>query len=199
MCNLYRMKNSAAEVASLFRAQNKAEGSNHSEYVFPGNQGLVVAKGIVVAMTWGFPLVLKSKRTGEPLKPKPVNNARTDKLDSFFWRDSFENRRCLIPVSSWAEAQGAKGAMTRTWMSLPETFACAAVWRDSNEWGRCYSMVMTDTAGDVAKVHDRMPVILNPDDYTRWQEAKPEEARKLCTAWTGKITIDRTDEPWVRR
>jgi len=33
-------------------------------------------------MVWSFPLVLKSKRTGEPLKPKPVNNTRTDKLDS---------------------------------------------------------------------------------------------------------------------
>ena len=30
-------------------------------------------------MTWGFPLVLKGKN-GQPLKPKPVNNARTDKL-----------------------------------------------------------------------------------------------------------------------
>jgi hypothetical protein len=67
-------------------------------------------------MTWGFPLLLKGK-SGQPLKPKPVNNAREDKLGTAFWRASFERRRCLIPVTAWAEAEGAKGAMTRTWYS----------------------------------------------------------------------------------
>jgi putative SOS response-associated peptidase YedK len=27
-------------------------------------------------------------------------------------------RRCLIPVTAWAEAEGEKGSMTRTWYSL---------------------------------------------------------------------------------
>ena len=34
-------------------------------------------------MVWGFPLSLKSKKTGTPPKPKPVNKARADKPDSF--------------------------------------------------------------------------------------------------------------------
>jgi hypothetical protein len=42
-------------------------------------------------MVWGFPLVLKGK-SGQPLKPKPCNNTRADKLDSFMWRYSFEER-----------------------------------------------------------------------------------------------------------
>ena len=33
-------------------------------------------------MTWGFPLVVKRK-SGQPLKPKPVNNTPANKLDSF--------------------------------------------------------------------------------------------------------------------
>jgi hypothetical protein len=36
-------------------------------------------------------LAQKSKKTGEPIEPKPVNNTRADKLDSFMWRYSFEN------------------------------------------------------------------------------------------------------------
>jgi putative SOS response-associated peptidase YedK len=47
----------------------------------------------------GFPLTLKSKKTSQPLKLKPVNNTRSDKLDSFMWRYSFAERRCLIPVT----------------------------------------------------------------------------------------------------
>ena len=134
----------------------------------------------------GFPLVLKSKRTGEPLKPKPVNNARTDKLDSYMWRSSFAERRCLIPLSAWAEV--AKGSKTRTWQSLPdaEAFAVAGIWRDSDEWGKCYSMVMTDAVGEAAKVHNRMPVILSADDFDLWEGGAPQAAKALCIGYDGR-------------
>lgn len=200
MCNLYRMTKNADEVAKWFDAIAAAGGANFGEEVYPGYPGLVVAEGQVRQMNWGFPLVMKGKN-GQPLKPKPVNNARTDKLDSFFWRYSFEERRCLIPLSAWAEAQGKKGAMTRTWLSLPDAdlFACAGVWRDSDEFGTCYSMVMTDSAGSAASdVHSRMPVLLRPEDYEGWVSGSPEDAKALCVAWEGDLNIDQTDQPWVR-
>jgi putative SOS response-associated peptidase YedK len=113
--------------------------------------------------------VLKGK-SGQPLKPKPVNNAREDKLGTAFWRASFEHRRCLIPVTAWAEAEGAKGAMTRTWYSLAgdEVFAAAGVWRPTEEWGQAYSMVMVDGCPQMADVHDRMPVVLARTDWEQW-------------------------------
>ncbi|KWV90597.1 SOS response-associated peptidase [Erythrobacter sp. YT30] len=200
MCNLYRMTKSKDEVAKWFDAIETLGGANFADEIYPGYPGLVVAGGEVRQMTWGFPLVMKGKN-GQPLKPKPVNNARTDKLDSFFWRYSFEERRCLIPVSAWAEAQGPKGAKTRTWMSLPDQslFAVAGVWRESDEFGLCYSMVMTDSAGSAsADIHSRMPVLLSQADYDGWLSGSPDEAKALCTAWKGDITIDATDESWTR-
>ena len=107
MCNLYRMTKNADEVARLFGAQLGSIG-NAVEEVYPGYPGLVAAGGTLRSMTWGFPLVLKGKN-GQPLKPKPVNNTRADKLDSFMWRFSFQERRCLIPVSAFA-AEGERGA-----------------------------------------------------------------------------------------
>jgi len=200
MCNLYRMTKNAAEVAAWFDAVDAAQGANFAEEVYPGYPGLVVAEGAVRAMTWGFPLVLKGAK-GQPLKPKPVNNARTDKLATFFWRHSFEERRCLIPLTGWAEAQGVKGRMTRTWLSLPDAplFAAAGVWRQSEEWGDCYSMVMTDSDGtDAASVHERMPVLLAPGDQTAWTGGTPDEALALCRGWAGPLAIDRTDQPWAK-
>jgi len=200
MCNLYRMTKNASEVAAWFDAVDAAQGANFGAEVYPGTPGLVVAEGVVRAMTWGFPLALKGKQ-GQPLKPKPVNNARTDKLDSFFWRHSFAERRCLIPLTGWAEAQGAKGRMTRTWMSLPdsELFAAAGVWRVSAEWGACYAMVMTDSAGTAAaEVHTRMPVLLAPDDQAAWIGGSPDAALALCRGWAGDLTIDRTAQPWAK-
>ena len=198
MCNLYRMTKNKDEVAQWFDAIDELGGANFGAEVFPGYPGAVVAEGRLAQMTWGFPLVLKGKN-GQPLKPRPVNNARTDKLDSFFWRYSFEERRCLIPVTAWAEAEGPKGGKTRTWLSRPdaELFAVAGVWRDSEEWGRCYSMVMTDACGAAAECHTRMPVLLRESDRRLWTQGSPEEAFALCRPWEGDLVLDRTAEPWA--
>ncbi len=72
-------------------------------------------------------------------------------------------RRCLIPVTQWAEPQGDAGCMTRTWYSRAETpvMAVARLWRASAEWGDVYTMVMVESSPQMAKVHDRMQVILS--------------------------------------
>lgn len=200
MCNLYRMTKPASEVAAWFDAVEAAQGANFADEIYPGYTGLVVAEGALMAMTWGFPLVLKGAN-GQPLKPKPVNNARADKLATFFWRHSFEERRCLIPLTAWAEAQGTKGSMTRTWLLLPDAplFAAAGVWRQSEEWGACYSMVMTDSDGtEAASVHERMPVLLAAPDQAVWVDGSPEDALALCRGWQGPLAIERTSDPWAK-
>jgi putative SOS response-associated peptidase YedK len=200
MCNLYRMTRNVDEVALWFDAIDAVGGANFASEVYPGYPGLVIADGQLRQMNWGFPLQMKGK-SGQPLKPRPVNNTRTDKLDSFFWRYSFEERRCLIPVTAWAEAEGAKGRKTRTWFARPdaELIAVAGIWRSSEEWGEVYSMVMTDSAGVAAQCHDRMPVILAKPDWEGWTGGSAARARALCVPWTGPLEMDRTPDPWTKR
>ena len=199
MCNLYRMTKAVTEVAQLFGARVGSVGNAGGE-VYPGCPGLVVAAGELRSMVWGFPLSMKGAK-GQPLKPKPVNNTRADKLDSFMWRYSFAERRCLIPVTEFAEAEGEKGAKTRTWFTLPdqELFAVAGIWRDSPEWGNCYSMVMTEACIHVADVHDRMPVILKSEDWTDWLDGAPDDAALLCRPYPDLMVRTRTTDPWTRR
>ncbi|CCA91472.1 SOS response-associated peptidase [Novosphingobium sp. PP1Y] len=196
MCNLYRMTKGVEEVARLFEVLPE-RGANFAEEVYPGYPGLVVAEGRAQAMTWGFPLVLKGKQ-GQPLKPKPVTNARDDKLSTAFWRDSFEKRRCLVPVTAWAEAEGSKGRMTRTWYGVEgeETFAVAGLWRPTGEWGQAYTMVMVDSCPQMVDVHDRMPVLLPRDAWGQWISGTPEEAFRLCRTPDLPLTVDRTGELW---
>ena len=193
MCNLYRMTKSSAEVARLFDAGTVTFDNVGSE-VYPGYPGLVITRRTVRSMTWGFPMAMKGK-AGQPLKPKPVNNTRADKLDSFFWRFSFEERRCLIPMTAFAEAQGT-GSKTRTWLSLPgeEAFTCAGIWRDSEEWGPVYSLVMTEACVHMDGIHDRMPVVLASDDRARWTDGPAEEARTLCVPWSSQLAIDHSEK-----
>jgi putative SOS response-associated peptidase YedK len=200
MCNLYRMTKNADEVAKWFAVTNEAAGANFGAEVYPGYPGLVVAEGCVRQMAWGFPVVLKGKQ-GQPLKPKPVNNARDDKLTTAFWRDSFARRRCLIPVTQWAEAEGESGRMTRTWYRLAghDLFAVAALWRPTAEWGNAYTMVMSDACSQMADVHDRMPVILPREQWELWQHGSPDEALALARTCDLELAVERTDERWAGR
>jgi len=197
MCNLYRLRGATSEIAGLFGVV-AAQGANFAEEIYPGYTALVIAAGAVRPMTWGFPLALTSKR-GQKLKPKPVNNAREDKLQSAFWRDSFTNRRCLIPVSEWAEAEGPKGHMTRTWHYLPDRrpFLVAGVWRPTTEWGDAFSMVMVDGCSQMSEIHDRMPLVLDPQDWRKWTGGAPEDALGVCQTYAGELVVERTDEPWA--
>jgi putative SOS response-associated peptidase YedK len=138
--------------------------------------------------------------SGLILKPKPINNARADKLDSFMWRYSFDERRCLIHVTRFAEAEGAPGSKTRTWFSLPDqdVFAVARIWCDTEEWGPAYSLVMTEACVHVANVHDRMPVVLQRDHWARWVEGGRKKRGSYADLYPAAMTVDRTDETWRR-
>lgn len=199
MCNLYRMTKSAAEIGSLFEVR-VGEGANFGAEVYPGYPGLVIADGSAQPMVWGFPLSLKGK-AGQLLTPKPVNNAREDKLGTSFWKPSFERRRCLIPVSAWAEAEGKKGEMTRTWYSVAgqEVFMVAAIWRPTDEWGDVYSMVMVDGCGQMADVHDRMPVVLHQDSWNQWLHGSASDSFALCRTCSSELHVDRTQDRWASR
>lgn len=128
-------------------------------------------------------------------------------------RSSFAKRRCLIPLTSFAEAEGEKGAKTRTWFSLPpETapeglYAAAGLWRKTEEWGLAYTMVMTEACIHVADVHDRMPVILKRSDWGDWlgseadaeRHRAPDDAGLLCRPYPELISVERTGESWNKR
>jgi putative SOS response-associated peptidase YedK len=203
MCNLYTTKASPAEVAALFRGVVSADSNVGPGNVYPGGPGMVVrqvnGQRSVEAMTWGFPMRLKGMKPES--KPKPINNARADKLDGFMWRFSFEARRCLIPVSEFAEAEGEKGAKTKTWFTLPDhaLFAVAGLWRETEEWGLAYTMIMTEACIHVADVHDRMPVILRQRDWEDWLDGAPDDARILCRPYPDLMVVNRTTERWNAR
>lgn len=201
MCNRYQLRDSHAEIAQLALGL-RPERLNYAGEVYPGYSGLVFAGEPLQArvMTWGFPLALTGKQ-GQKLKPRPINNAREDKLNSFMWRESFAKRRCLIPATAWAEAEGEKGKMTCTWHALPgdEPFMLGGIWRPTDEWGDAYSMVMVDGCPQMAEVHDRMPVILAPNEWQRWTDGTSAEAFALCRTWPHELTIERTDALWAAK
>jgi len=208
MCNQITLKASVDEVASHFKARRPKPTNASAGDVWKGGTGFVVRESAgeraMDAMTWGFPKYLKNKRTGELNKPLKVNNARDDHLMNPFgmWHEWFiqPGQRCLIPITAFAEAVGASPNMTRTWIRIADQpiAACAGFWRPTDEWGDSYTMVMVDAVPEMMEIHDRMPVILHPDDWDRWLHADADEAMALVKQYpANQLIVEPTDELWV--
>ncbi|MEQ8896950.1 MAG: SOS response-associated peptidase [Roseovarius sp.] len=213
MCNLHSNMTTQQAMRQLFDVAAGFDGLGNLAplpAIFPRYRAPVVRIGEggqreLVSMHWGFLLPQVSKKTGKPIMPKAVNNARDDKVrHSSFWRASFEERRCLIPATSFAEAKGRNPA-TFFWFGMesedPDArppFAFAGMWRGFRGEYRgemvdieTHTMV-TSTPNELVKpVHpDRMPVILEPGDYETWLTGSTEAAAKLMRPYpAGKMRI----------
>lgn len=80
-------------------------------------------------------------------------------------------------------------------------FAWTGMWRISSEWGPVCSGLMTDCNEAIRPIHNRMPVLLHPEDYDRWRHGSLDDVvafRDRCFP-DELIVIDRTSEPWFKR
>lgn len=196
MCNLYSETKAREELARLFRiAHNRAASFDPLPAIFPGHDAPVVRlaedrERELSILSWGFVLPQQGKAA------KRVTNARADKVrTSSFWRGSFEERRCLVPVTSFAEPKGKAPAVWH-WFGLRgdeprPLFAFAGLWR---HWkgplkagGDPVSLdvfaFLTTTPNSVVKpIHpNRMPVMLAGEEaFSTWLEGSPQEAFGLA-------------------
>lgn len=104
MCTLYSQTRSRNEVAKWLRvSDNRASMFDPLSAIFPSEVAPVMRLATdgereLVRMNWGF-LLLQDGRA-----PRRVVNVRDDKIQSSkFWRGSFEERRCIVPASSYCE------------------------------------------------------------------------------------------------
>ncbi|SEA52484.1 SOS response-associated peptidase [Rubrimonas cliftonensis] len=200
MCNLYANTMPQDAMRRLFDVSPEDDALGNfapAEAIFPRHDAVIVRRGEDGARRlglahWGFVLPQVSKRTGAPILPKAVNNARDDTMRaSRFWRESFETRRCLMPATSYCEAKGTKPA-TYVWFAMVgeaarPPFAFAGIWKrhrgryrdDLVDIETC-AMLTTAPNALARTVHpDRMPVILAPDDWETWLAGDADAAAAL--------------------
>ena len=191
MCNLYSMTKSRHEVNRLFKVgHNRAAMFEGRVAIFPGHSAPVVrlaedSERELVTLTWGFVLL----RDG--YAPKRVTNTRDDKVQTKFWKDSFEKRRCLVPATAFCEPDEGKPAQWH-WFSLKPAdqrplFAFAGIYRawkgpvkkDGPNVEQEVFSFMTTLPNTLTQTinHERSPVLLTSDDqFTTWLTGSAEEA-----------------------
>jgi putative SOS response-associated peptidase YedK len=110
-------------------------------------------------------------------------NARSETADTKpAYRNPLKLRRCLIPADGFYEwAKTANGKQPYCFeVNNGELFAFAGLWdgwKDSTgNWIRTCSILTTTPNAVTSAVHDRMPVILDPDSYDLWLDPGMQNA-----------------------
>lgn len=113
-------------------------------------------------------------------------NARGESLaEKPAFRGAFRYRRCIVPASGFFEWQTTPTGK-QPYAIVPTDLPCfgfAGLWEHwTSPDGSVVESVAVVTTGAnalMAPIHDRMPVILAPEDYERWMTAAPADAQTL--------------------
>lgn len=118
-------------------------------------------------------------------------NARSETVaEKPSFRTAFKRRRCLIAADGFYEWQqsspkktGAKKQPFYFQLQEHQPFGFAGLWEywHSPDGGEIESCVILTTAANeqMQPIHDRMPVILSPDDYDLWLDPAVQSPDRL--------------------
>ena len=118
---------------------------------------------------------------------KPIN-ARAETLERKpYFRDAFRQRRCLIPANGYYEWQVEGGRKQPYFIRMAESalFSFAGLWsswRGPNGPVESCAIITTAAAEALTDIHDRMPAIIEPDNYDIWLNKGGEALLGPCAA-----------------
>lgn len=106
-------------------------------------------------------------------------NARSETVhEKPAFRDAFKSRRCLIAADGfleWKKMQGRKQPFHFT-LSEGGPFGFAGLWErwrdEDGEWLISCTILTTDANELIAPLHDRMPVLVHPEDHELWLDTR---------------------------
>lgn len=217
MCGRYVREASAGEVAEAFEASlrfDPAQQALPSYNIAPTQPAMIVRAGHkqreLAIVHWG----LVPSWAKDPAVGQRMINARAETVASRpAYRGAFRHRRCLVPATGfyeWAKRQrGKQPYLVR--MAGRRLFAFAGLWEhwQSPEGSELetFTIITTDANAKLRPVHDRMPVMLTPEQADRWLDAAaepqtlqsllapPEEAALELTPVSRMVNTPANDRP----
>lgn len=184
MCGRYRLTR-ADRLAEKFDAELAEE--LHPRYNIAPTQSVPVVRAsgsrrVIASMRWGLiPNWAKDASMSQ-------FNARCETLlEKPAFKENFERRRCLIPADGFYEWKRSARSKQPFHFGMKDDslFAFAGIW---DRWRTPQGQVIESCAilttspnellGDV---HDRMPVILDPENFQEWLIAPTWDCRRLRT------------------
>jgi len=194
MCGRYTIHTDAAALEARFHAYVPPSLLAPSYNAAPA-QGLPTILNanpyVITVSAWGF-----RPEWADWRDVTPVINARAETVASkpYFWQ-AFQTKRCLVLADGFYEWQrtGKGKRPYRITLKTGEPFAFAGLWsmgRDGQgrPWST-FAMITTEANRLVAQIHNRMPVILHPEDEAIWlnPEASPAQVQACLKPYPASL------------
>lgn len=153
---------------------------------------LTRGKGQVAFVRWG----LIPSWTKEKPKLAPINARAETVATSGMFRQAFRRNRCSVPADGFYEWKKVGTAKQPFFIHQPDDslFCFAGLWErwkrpDADEPIETMIIITTTPSPIMADIHNRMPVILQQDDYKRWldPETPPDECHALLMPFAGEL------------
>lgn len=114
-------------------------------------------------------------------------NARADTLaEKISFRTALHSRRCLVPADGfyeWKKVSKKSKIPYRFILNDQQPFAFAGLWEEyenvDEEIVHTFTIITTEANAVVKPIHDRMPVILTPENEKIWMNNDTTESELL--------------------
>lgn len=179
MCGRFALYASESEIKLHFHLQQGF--SMRSKYNIPPDQMIPVIcewGTRIEFCRWGF---IPSWAKGS-LNQRGHINARSETiLEKPTFKSAFKNRRCLIPASGYYEWRALRDYKQPYYIYLKNKplFAFAGIWSiwqcEKGQSHYTCAIITSNASEQLQPVHDRMPVIVNPENYIKWLSNKTAE------------------------
>jgi putative SOS response-associated peptidase YedK len=186
MCGRFTLRTPAKDFARLFALDDVPE--LQPRYNIAPTQTVAAVRlsperenRELVMLRWGLvPFWADDPKTGYRMI-----NARAETVGTKpAFRQAFVKRRCLIVADGFYEWQKRNGSKQPFLIHRQDDrpFAFAGLWerwdKGEEEIESC-TIIVTEANDLLEPIHDRMPVILDPDDYDLWLDPEFGDRNKL--------------------
>jgi putative SOS response-associated peptidase YedK len=172
MCGRFTLDTNESDLAQQFKVEvNESISSRYN--IAPSQPILTIKKDeasrrSLAKMKWG--LVPSWVKDLDSWKSNLINARAETVMEKPSFRGAFKHHPCLIPVSGFYEWTKDKQPYYFQ-VQERQLFALAGLWSSwshgEDELITC-TIITTKANTEAAKVHHRMPVIIQPEDYDSW-------------------------------
>lgn len=158
----------------------------------------------MMPMRWGF----AGKKDGVPFQPKHMH-ARCETIDSRpTFKQAFEHGRGILFVHTFNEGEELPNGKTKQWVITPKgakPIAIAGIcekWRNGAETLQTFSQVTTPANQLISRITDRMPAILEQDDWATWlgeTDASSDDIKGILKTFDDRGTWTMAEQARSRR
>jgi putative SOS response-associated peptidase YedK len=180
MCGRYSL-HANPDVIALMYGLSQIPAIQPRYNIAPTSQVLIIRKNEAAMVRWG----LVPRWAKDPSIGARMNNARAETVaEKPSFREAYRKRRCLIPASGFYEWKLESGRKQPYYIypSGGALFSFAGLWEQWQDLQTC-AIITTEANAKMAAVHDRMPVIVSPAEYSAWLsgDAYEKVALRPCT------------------